>query len=315
MCDGYQESMPYTGFLSSMEKEFQCAGFCYGSSTSAAAAVAVAAEPEVTNTYTTTLPGVPTMPPLGAAAFYSVGAMQSPTHSLAPTQVVMPPSQVSELTYTIPQEKQTLVGALQQLAQQKREAGGVRIPAPEALHDPAWILYQQQQLAQQNREAGGAPTESRRLNADLKVAFLQTNTSKEVAAKDASRGSDALPQNLPVQNFAGFSGRLGQAPGLAPAPAATTTTMVPNVTRATPGKQGIYPPTLYSNANYQNSCDGMAARDLKYQAMHVAQMVYCEGIFLLGSVLLGGLLKVCGFCVQIPVPRWRKPVLTGNIAT
>lgn len=289
MCDGYQESMPYTGFLSSMEHQYKCAGFCYGSSTSAAAAVAVAAEPEVTNTYTTTPPASEL---LETPALYSVGAMVPPAQTIPSaaailpqsSQMMMSPSQITELAGTTQYESQSLQEALQQLAQQKMEQGDVR-------------------------EAARLLMESRRLNADLKVAFLQTPSSKGGASKDAAHGAEALPENLAPENFAGFSARIGQAPGPAPAVITETTTGVPNVTRATPGMQGTFPPTLFSDSNYQSTCDGMAARDLKYQAMHVAQMIYCEGVFLLLTVLLGGLLRICGFCIQLPAPRWKKPVL------
>merc|ERR1719356_465676 len=55
MCDAFQASMPYTGFLESMEVGYKCAGFCQNNLTMAAAAKALAAKPKLTSTSTTTM--------------------------------------------------------------------------------------------------------------------------------------------------------------------------------------------------------------------------------------------------------------------
>lgn len=59
-----------------------------------------------------------------------------------------------------------------------------------------------------------------------------------------------------------------------------------------------YPPTLFSDANYQASCDGMAARDLEFTAVKNGSYIYVEGLILVFSAValsLGKLLSTCAY--------------------
>lgn len=59
-----------------------------------------------------------------------------------------------------------------------------------------------------------------------------------------------------------------------------------------------YPPTLFSDANYQVSCDGMAARDMKSFAGDIGRQTFLQGIYLVVIAVATGFLKLLGFCVR-----------------
>lgn len=59
-----------------------------------------------------------------------------------------------------------------------------------------------------------------------------------------------------------------------------------------------YPPTLFSDANYQASCEGMAARDMKNFAGDVGFQTFYQGIYLVLIAIATGFLKLIGFCVR-----------------
>jgi len=59
-----------------------------------------------------------------------------------------------------------------------------------------------------------------------------------------------------------------------------------------------YPPTLFSDANYQASCEGMAARDMRNFAGDVGYQTFYQGIYLVLIAIATGMLKLVGFCAQ-----------------
>jgi len=59
-----------------------------------------------------------------------------------------------------------------------------------------------------------------------------------------------------------------------------------------------YPPTLFSDANYQSSCDGMAARDMKNFAGDIGVQTFYQGVYLICIAIATGFLKLIGFCVR-----------------
>merc|ERR1719382_562604 len=62
-----------------------------------------------------------------------------------------------------------------------------------------------------------------------------------------------------------------------------------------------YPPTLFSDANYQASCEGMAARDMRNFAGDVGYQTFYQGIYLVLIAIATGFLKLIGFCAQKPM--------------
>jgi len=59
-----------------------------------------------------------------------------------------------------------------------------------------------------------------------------------------------------------------------------------------------YPPTLFSDGNYQASCEGMAARDLRNFAGDIGFQTFIQGVCLAFIAILTGFLKLIGFCVH-----------------
>lgn len=59
-----------------------------------------------------------------------------------------------------------------------------------------------------------------------------------------------------------------------------------------------YPPTLFSDSNFQASCDGMAARDMKNFAGDIGQQTFYQGVYLVLIAVITGFLKLMGFCVR-----------------
>jgi len=73
-----------------------------------------------------------------------------------------------------------------------------------------------------------------------------------------------------------------------------------------PGKIASYPPTLFSSANFQASCDGMVMLSLRHGAVESGKSLFLEGVILLfvacaiallgtGSMLFSALLDCTGF--------------------
>lgn len=74
------------------------------------------------------------------------------------------------------------------------------------------------------------------------------------------------------------------------------------------GGYEYYPPTLFSDADYQASCEGMAARDMKNFAGDIGFQTFYQGIYLVMIAIATGFLKLIGFCVnrdrdEMKVPR------------
>merc|ERR1719265_2018929 len=63
-----------------------------------------------------------------------------------------------------------------------------------------------------------------------------------------------------------------------------------------------YPSTLFSKANYQSSCDGMAARNLRNFVEDVGLQIYYEGVVLVLVAIFIQVLKLLGFCIGKPRP-------------
>jgi len=72
---------------------------------------------------------------------------------------------------------------------------------------------------------------------------------------------------------------------------------------------GQYPPTLFSDANYKASCEGMAARDMRNFAGDIGFQTFYQGIYLVLIAIATGFLKLIGFCVRRDADR---EFLNGN---
>jgi len=63
-----------------------------------------------------------------------------------------------------------------------------------------------------------------------------------------------------------------------------------------------YPPTLFSDANYQASCESMAARDMSNYAGDIGWNMYYQGLALVTVAVATGFLRLPGFCRQPLLP-------------
>lgn len=59
----------------------------------------------------------------------------------------------------------------------------------------------------------------------------------------------------------------------------------------------VYPPTLFSKANYQATCDGTAARDLQFFLTDLSDELFYEGAYLISISVCVGFLKLISFCM------------------
>lgn len=59
-----------------------------------------------------------------------------------------------------------------------------------------------------------------------------------------------------------------------------------------------YPPTLFSNMNYQASCEGMAARDMKMYAGEIGREMFYQGIYLVSTAAIVGAMTLGSFCIE-----------------
>jgi len=59
-----------------------------------------------------------------------------------------------------------------------------------------------------------------------------------------------------------------------------------------------YPPTLFSDAGFKTSCDGMAARDMRNFAGDIGIQMFYQGVYLVIISVATGFLKLMGFCVR-----------------
>jgi len=59
-----------------------------------------------------------------------------------------------------------------------------------------------------------------------------------------------------------------------------------------------YPPTLFSDSNFQASCDGMASRDIKNFAGDIGRQTFFQGIYLVLIAVATGFLKLLGVCFR-----------------
>lgn len=113
---------------------------------------------------------------------------------------------------------------------------------------------------------------------------------QKLAAEKVRRQSAASPQRRAGQQRAGGSMSLLSTDH--------ADARAEDSARAVESGAQTYPPTLFTDANYQTSCDGMAARVLRYEAMEVADMLYIEGVVLVFVAIVVMLVEIIGTCTS-----------------
>jgi len=59
-----------------------------------------------------------------------------------------------------------------------------------------------------------------------------------------------------------------------------------------------YPPTLFSTANYQATCDGMTKREIEFLFSDLSMALFLEGTYLIAVSIGVGFLKLIGACMM-----------------
>lgn len=62
------------------------------------------------------------------------------------------------------------------------------------------------------------------------------------------------------------------------------------------GWMNAYPPTLFTNANFKTTCEGAAARQIRFSAIETGNLMYMQGAALLIVSVLLGFLKIATIC-------------------
>jgi len=60
------------------------------------------------------------------------------------------------------------------------------------------------------------------------------------------------------------------------------------------GEVAMFPPTLFSDANFQASCEGMAAREMQNVAGDIGEQTFFQGLYLVLIAVITGFLKLFG---------------------
>lgn len=66
-----------------------------------------------------------------------------------------------------------------------------------------------------------------------------------------------------------------------------------------PPTNSAFPPTLFNSANYQASCDGMAARVIRFKALDIADNQYLQGVLMLIGAVVAGILRAWEMCTKV----------------
>lgn len=125
----------------------------------------------------------------------------------------------------------------------------------------------------------------------------------EAASNATSNGSVIALLDVPtgglvaaLREIAKDSSGEAQTPTIVSVPSAGATTPLMPASALQPGRIGNFPPTLFSTSNFQASCEGAAARDLRFKAWDTADELYWEGVLLLFSTVAIGFFRMLQLC-------------------
>jgi len=270
-CDGYADAAPYTKFLKTMEDSFRCSGFCYRppaevvvepvASTSEAPSTTFALLPIKEHT---TSPG---LWPLKKQKVKTERAKKAKKHD----------SQSNGKKAKVASEQQ---GPDEGKAKKASEQGPDKGKAKKASE-------------QQGPKAKVASEQQGPNKGKAKVASEQLRVASEQLGPDIIWPAHAL---LGLRSTRGhLQERSGEEASLS---ASSDSAGQERVSTRHQRALDYYPPTLYSDSNYQASCEGMAARDMKHFAGDVSYQMFFQGIFLVVIAVVIGFLKLMGFCFR-----------------
>lgn len=299
MCPSFQRSEPYTGFLKQLEVRYKCSGFGTGNLTNstlpasfspAAGSLIPAAYPtfgknslgvKLVSSRKVDGPGNKLKLPKSAPA-----AFESP-------EVLLPTSSKETKAGTVPQPlyQATVPSQLDvehTSAKNATSATGLTALLRRAqFHDTSKeirpVPIQQAGFYSTISSSTGESSEAVD-SGKLTSGGLLTQAIRELANKQ----QHVERSSSPVEKSTGANGvsliRIGTVVG------------VKNMSTSEPGKVGSIPQALFTNVAFTVSCDGMAARDLRYNGMETGKLLYLEGVVLLVIAIVVSLLKFVGMC-------------------
>jgi len=246
-CLGYEDAVPYTSFLKSMESRYRCAGFCYHP-TSADATL--------------------------AAPFQTFGP--APGNSfcggdyLASTSVLSMPGCQAKCR----EDVRCKYFSYWATGKSHWCHTTARCDTLERDGDHVvWIYSRQERAAESGRWE---------LAQEAEGDFHQDNATSGRAAGHQTASRRHVDHVTHVSTLQ-LDGNGAQAPATA---------------RQEPLTASAYPPTLFSDANYHASCEGMAAREMKNFVGDVGAQTFYQGVYLVFIAICTGFMKLVGFCAQ-----------------
>lgn len=243
-CLGYEDAVPYTSFLKSMERQYHCAGFCYRP-TSADATL--------------------------AAPFQTYGP--APGNSFCGGDYLASTSVLSMLDCQAKCREDVRCKYFSYWATGKSHwcHTTARCDALERDGDQVVWIYARQERAAESRRWEFAQ------EGDL---HWDNATNQRAAHQMASRRHADHVTHMSALQLSGSGAQ-------APAPV-----------KQEPLSASAYPPTLFSDANYHASCEGMAAREMKNFVGDVGAQTFYQGVYLVFIAIGTGFLKLVGFCTR-----------------
>jgi len=155
------------------------------------------------------------------------------------------------------------------------------------------------------------------ISADAPAADALVADAPEANAAEASAPDADAPENIPLLQQSQKKHRkdrvtpLALLSTIADKIGGVSTAVVADSESQPAPVASRYPPSLFSDANYQASCEGMAARDMKNFAGDVGYQTFYQGIYLVVVAVTMGFLKLVGFCVRRSDDRFgpKAPIL------
>eukprot|EP00927_Polykrikos_kofoidii_P077589 TRINITY_DN74521_c0_g1_i1.p1 TRINITY_DN74521_c0_g1~~TRINITY_DN74521_c0_g1_i1.p1 ORF type:complete len:511 (+),score=96.13 TRINITY_DN74521_c0_g1_i1:105-1637(+) len=299
-CSGYKEVMPYTGFLKDLEYRFQCAGFCYGQSTDKASQIAAYAEPFSPPTACGSVPQVcidamdtastDPMTPGGCCGCRYIGGF-CPEVCVAVSKTCTPHLNCA----CLPVVNKTNPVSADNVEKSKKEAEKAKAQA-EKTEELINVGVSGSGSLAEALQRFAAEREQDSSEGDLGTSLLTVNESDVFHSGRLRRAVQGRHDVSLLQE----DGSLIPLPGSGEGGWGEE-----NSTNL--GAKGIYIPTLFSlSPNNRATCDGMAARDLKYSALDISNVIYWEGVILLLGVGLAGFCRVCSICFAGTEPLSRR---------
>lgn len=309
-CSGYAESQPYTGFLKELETQYHCAGFCWGGSSEAASvAAAHIAGGRAVATKTKGAPNArqtaepTTTPPATTASSTSV-----PPTTAQSTAVQFPAAQPEQVQLRIPMLKQPTADRPAELAVPLKLSYPPALATPSL---PAWHTLPTSPTLPRPLEptqirsfaAMPAVARDRRSDSVLHSGKTLAGAIKQLAVHTKQRHQ--APRGQHGFSMLALDSHLSAARHVFHMSHNSSMRLVDQ-----PGRAGTPPPSLFSQSNYQESCDGVSARVLQLKGLGIANMLFYHGVILMTTAVVIGFLRAMSSCSQ---PQAHQPVqVNGN---